>query len=217
MVHSPPRSSFPSPASRAFLAIRTSECLMTMSDSIYRPFERMIRPLDIPYRRYRARPIRFSCTSSGCSRRNHRDGADLDDGGGRQPDDHLGAFRHRRRGHVSRRRAICRTAIHPTGRLAFLIFPFCRRLLHYQYSELAHDRHQPADRHPVAGAQGGGTAGSLLLHDLFAGQVASRLNQVAQAVQQQILIAFQTAPRFCCRLSARSSCFFPCRGNWPCR
>ncbi|MBT9370405.1 ABC transporter ATP-binding protein [Rhizobium sp. CSW-27] len=33
-------------------------------------------------------------------------------------------------------------------------------------------------------------------HDLFAGQVASRLNQVADAVQQQILIAFQTAPRF---------------------
>lgn len=33
-------------------------------------------------------------------------------------------------------------------------------------------------------------------HDLFAGQVASRLGQVANAVQQQILIAFQTAPRF---------------------
>lgn len=33
-------------------------------------------------------------------------------------------------------------------------------------------------------------------HDLFAGQVASRLNQVANAVQQQILILFQTAPRF---------------------
>ncbi|MBX5009519.1 ABC transporter ATP-binding protein [Rhizobium lentis] len=33
-------------------------------------------------------------------------------------------------------------------------------------------------------------------HDLFAGQVASRLGQVANAVQQQILIGFQTAPRF---------------------
>lgn len=33
-------------------------------------------------------------------------------------------------------------------------------------------------------------------HDLFAGQVASRLNQVAYAVQQQMLITFQTAPRF---------------------
>jgi ATP-binding cassette subfamily B protein/ATP-binding cassette subfamily B multidrug efflux pump len=33
-------------------------------------------------------------------------------------------------------------------------------------------------------------------HDLFAGQVASRLSQVANAVQQQILILFQTAPRF---------------------
>jgi ATP-binding cassette, subfamily B, multidrug efflux pump len=33
-------------------------------------------------------------------------------------------------------------------------------------------------------------------HDLFAGQVASRLGQVANAVQQQIVIVFQTAPRF---------------------
>lgn len=33
-------------------------------------------------------------------------------------------------------------------------------------------------------------------HDLFAGQVASRLNQVAGAVENQVLIAFQTAPRF---------------------
>ncbi|MGY5810987.1 ABC transporter ATP-binding protein [Rhizobium sp. LEGMi198b] len=33
-------------------------------------------------------------------------------------------------------------------------------------------------------------------HDLFAGQVASRLSQVASAVQQQIIAAFQTVPRF---------------------
>ena len=33
-------------------------------------------------------------------------------------------------------------------------------------------------------------------HDLFAGQVASRLQQVASAVQQQIIAAFQTIPRF---------------------
>ena len=33
-------------------------------------------------------------------------------------------------------------------------------------------------------------------HDLFAGQVASRLSQVANAAQQQILIGFQTVPRF---------------------
>ncbi|MBB6483610.1 ABC transporter ATP-binding protein [Rhizobium lusitanum] len=33
-------------------------------------------------------------------------------------------------------------------------------------------------------------------HDLFAGQVASRLSQVASAVQQQIIIGFQTIPRF---------------------
>ncbi|WFU05641.1 ABC transporter ATP-binding protein (plasmid) [Rhizobium sp. CB3171] len=33
-------------------------------------------------------------------------------------------------------------------------------------------------------------------HDLFAGQVASRLSQVASAVQQQIITAFQWVPRF---------------------
>ncbi|MGI2031484.1 ABC transporter ATP-binding protein [Rhizobium panacihumi] len=33
-------------------------------------------------------------------------------------------------------------------------------------------------------------------HDLFAGQVASRLSQVASAVQQQLIIAFQTVPHF---------------------
>ena len=33
-------------------------------------------------------------------------------------------------------------------------------------------------------------------HDLFAGQVASRLLQVASAVQQQIIAAFQSIPRF---------------------
>jgi ATP-binding cassette, subfamily B, multidrug efflux pump len=33
-------------------------------------------------------------------------------------------------------------------------------------------------------------------HDLFAGQVASRLSQVASAVQQQIIAAFQFIPRF---------------------
>jgi ATP-binding cassette, subfamily B, multidrug efflux pump len=33
-------------------------------------------------------------------------------------------------------------------------------------------------------------------HDLFAGQVASRLSQVASAVQQQVIAAFQSIPRF---------------------
>src|SRR3954451_21962591 len=33
-------------------------------------------------------------------------------------------------------------------------------------------------------------------HELFAGQVASRLSQVSSAVQQQIIAAFQSIPRF---------------------
>lgn len=37
-------------------------------------------------------------------------------------------------------------------------------------------------------------------HDLFAGQVASRLSQVASAVQQQIIAAFQLMPRFLLQL-----------------
>ncbi|NKK76289.1 ABC transporter ATP-binding protein [Rhizobium leguminosarum] len=37
-------------------------------------------------------------------------------------------------------------------------------------------------------------------HDLYAGQVASRLSQVASAVQQQIIAAFQSIPRFVMQL-----------------
>lgn len=37
-------------------------------------------------------------------------------------------------------------------------------------------------------------------HDLFAGQVASRLQQVSSAVQQQIIAAFQVVPRFLLQL-----------------
>ncbi|MFN7023242.1 MAG: ABC transporter ATP-binding protein [Pseudorhizobium sp.] len=37
-------------------------------------------------------------------------------------------------------------------------------------------------------------------HELFAGQVASRLQQVASAVQQQIIAAFQSIPRFLMQL-----------------
>jgi ATP-binding cassette, subfamily B, multidrug efflux pump len=37
-------------------------------------------------------------------------------------------------------------------------------------------------------------------HDLYAGQVASRLQQVASAVQQQIIAAFQSIPRFLLQL-----------------
>jgi len=37
-------------------------------------------------------------------------------------------------------------------------------------------------------------------HDLFAGQVSSRLQQVAAAVQQQIIAAFQSIPRFAVQL-----------------
>ncbi|MFT4183408.1 MAG: ABC transporter ATP-binding protein [Rhizobium sp.] len=37
-------------------------------------------------------------------------------------------------------------------------------------------------------------------HDLFAGQVSSRLQQVSSAVQQQILAAFQSIPRFLMQL-----------------
>jgi len=38
-------------------------------------------------------------------------------------------------------------------------------------------------------------------HGLYAGQVASRLSQVASAVQQQIIAAFQTVPRFLLQLA----------------
>jgi ATP-binding cassette subfamily B multidrug efflux pump len=54
-------------------------------------------------------------------------------------------------------------------------------------------------------------------HDLFAGQVASRLSQVASAVQQQIIAAFQSIPRFVLQMVGSVSCSPAFLGNSPYR
>jgi ATP-binding cassette subfamily B protein/ATP-binding cassette subfamily B multidrug efflux pump len=49
-------------------------------------------------------------------------------------------------------------------------------------------------------------------HELFAGQVASRLQQVSSAVQQQIIAAFQTIPRFLLQMAG--SVVLLCALSW---
>jgi ATP-binding cassette, subfamily B, multidrug efflux pump len=60
------------------------------------------------------------------------------------------------------------------------------------------------------GSQACRAAGFFL--DLFAGQVASSLPQVASAVQQQIIAALQSIPRFCYRWSTRNPAQQPVLG-----
>ena len=55
-------------------------------------------------------------------------------------------------------------------------------------------------------------------HDLFAGQVASRISQVASAVQQQIVVAFYKIPLFLVQFVGSLVCSAPFPGRWrfPC-
>lgn len=172
---------------------------MTMSDSIYRPFERMIRPLDIPYRpmpsegpipvllhfirMFRGAIIAMALTSMMVEAVNLTiiwglsvivDGVTS-----------LGVEQF-----VEQRYILL-------AGLAFLIFPVLP-IAFYVTNIL--NSHTIGISLPIAIQWQGHKAVERqdlsFFHDLFAGQVASRLNQVAQAVQQQILITFQTAPRF---------------------
>lgn len=172
---------------------------MTISDSIYRPFERMIRPLEIPYRpmpsrgplsvlfhfirMFRGAIIAMALTSMMVEAINLSIIWGLSvivDGVTSQG---VEAF-------VDRRFWLL-------AGLAFLIFPVLPIAFYITNILNSHtigislpiaiqwQGHKAVERQDLA-----------FFHDLFAGQVASRLNQVANAVQQQILIAFQTAPRF---------------------
>ncbi|MGE6743085.1 ABC transporter ATP-binding protein [Allorhizobium pseudoryzae] len=172
---------------------------MTISDAVYRPFERMIRPLDIPYRpmpdkgplavllhfirMFRGAIFFMALTSMMVEAVNLTiiwglsvivDGVTS-----------LGVetFVEQRAGLLAG--------------LALLIFPVLPVTFYITNILNSHtigislpiaiqwQGHKAVERQDLS-----------FFHDLFAGQVASRLNQVANAVQQQILIAFQTAPRF---------------------
>ena len=172
---------------------------MSISDAIYRPFETLIRPLDIPYqplptsgpvavllhfiRMFRGVVIAMALTSMAVEAINLTIIWGLSvivDGVATQG---VALF-------VENRFWLL-------AFLAFLIFPV---MPVFFYITNILNSHTIGISLPIAIQWQGHKAiegqDLAFFHDLFAGQVASRLGQVANAVQQQILIAFQTAPRF---------------------
>ncbi|MGO6818655.1 ABC transporter ATP-binding protein [Rhizobium brockwellii] len=172
---------------------------MSISDAIYRPFETLIRPLDIPYRpmptkgpvavllhfiaMFRGVVITMALTSMAIEAINLTIiwalSVIVD-----------GVTTHGVELFVDNNFRLLAV-------LAFLLFPVMPVLFYITNILNSHtigislpvaiqwQGHKAVERQDLA-----------FFHDLFAGQVASRLGQVANAVQQQILIAFQTAPRF---------------------
>ncbi|HEV7308119.1 ABC transporter ATP-binding protein [Ensifer sp.] len=172
---------------------------MSISDAIYRPFERLIRPLDIPYRpfptdgpvtvllhfigMFRGVVIAMALTSMAVEAINLTIIWGLSvivDGVATQGVEQFVASR-----------------FWLLAFLAVLIFPVMP-IVFYVTNIL--NSHTIGISIPVAVQWQGHKAierqDLAFFHELFAGQVASRLGQVANAVQQQILVAFQTAPRF---------------------
>ncbi|MGR9077097.1 ABC transporter ATP-binding protein [Rhizobium leguminosarum] len=172
---------------------------MSISDAIYRPFETLIRPLDIPYRpmptkgpvavlihfiaMFRGVIITMALTSMAIEAINLTIIWGLSvivDGVTTQGVE-----------------LFVDSNLRLLAVLAFLLFPVMPILFYITNILNSHtigislpvaiqwQGHKAVERQDLA-----------FFHDLFAGQVASRLGQVANAVQQQILIAFQTAPRF---------------------
>ncbi|MCZ3375988.1 ABC transporter ATP-binding protein [Rhizobium sp. AG207R] len=172
---------------------------MSISDKIYRPFERLIRPLDIPYRplpskgpwtvllhfvlMFRGILITLAlCTMAievmsltivwGLSV--------IVDGVTQQG---AAAFLHNDR-----------MLLIFLGLMLFPCIPIGSFLVNTLNSHtlgigmpaaIQWQGHRAVERQDLA-----------FFHDLYAGQVASRLQQVASAVQQQVVSAFQSIPRF---------------------
>ncbi|ATU94256.1 ABC transporter ATP-binding protein [Phyllobacterium zundukense] len=172
---------------------------MSISDAIYRPFERLIRPLDIPYQplpskgpvavllhfisMFRGVLIALALSSMAIEAINLAIVWGLSvivDGVTQQ-----GAS------------AFLQNEWPLLTFLGFLIFPampvasFLLNTLNSHTlgvgmpAAIQWQGHKAVERQDLA-----------FFHDLFAGQVASRLSQVASAVQQQIIAAFQSIPRF---------------------
>ncbi|MET3857353.1 ABC transporter ATP-binding protein [Rhizobium sp. OAE497] len=177
---------------------------MSISDTIYRPFERLIRPLDIPYRPLPAkgpvtvllhfiamfRGVLFSLAGASMA----MEAINLSvvwglsvivDG-------------------VTQKGAVAfledeRLLLTFLGLLIFPAMPVASFLVNTFTSHtlgigmpaaIQWQGHKAVERQDLA-----------FFHDLYAGQVASRLSQVASAVQQQIIAAFQTVPRFLLQLA----------------
>ncbi len=172
---------------------------MSISDAIYRPFEKLIRPLDIPYRplpskgpvavllhfisMFRGVLIGLALSSVTMEAINLTIVWGLSvivDGVTQQ-----GAS------------AFLRNEWPLLAFLGLLIFPampIASFLLNTLTSHtlgigmpaaIQWQGHKAVERQDLA-----------FFHDLYAGQVASRLQQVASAVQQQIIASFQSIPRF---------------------
>lgn len=176
---------------------------MSISDAIYRPFENLIRPLDIPYRplpsegpvavllhfisMFRGVLIALALSSMA------REAINLTivwglsvivDGVTQQG---ASAFLHNEW-----------PLLTFLGLLIFPAMPVASFLLNTLTSHtlgvgmpaaIQWQGHKAVERQDLA-----------FFHDLYAGQVASRLQQVASAVQQQIIAAFQSIPRFLLQL-----------------
>jgi ATP-binding cassette subfamily B multidrug efflux pump len=172
---------------------------MSISDAIYRPFETLIRPLDIPYRPLPSKgPIAVlfhfismfrwvlialalvSMTTEAINLAIIWGLSVIVDGVTAQG---AHAFLHGEW-----------PLLAFLGLLIFPVYPIASFLLNTLQSHtlsvgmptaIQWQGHKAVERQDLA-----------FFHDLFAGQVSSRLSQVASAVQQQIIAAFQTIPRF---------------------
>lgn len=172
---------------------------MSISDAIYRPFETLIRPLDIPYRplpskgpatvllhfisMFRGVLIALALSSMAIEAINLTIVWGLSvivDGVSQNG---ASAFLHSEW-----------PLLTFLGLLIFPAMPVASFLLNTLNSHtlgvgmpaaIQWQGHKAVERQDLA-----------FFHDLFAGQVASRLSQVSSAVQQQIIAAFQSIPRF---------------------
>ncbi|MBB3655614.1 ATP-binding cassette subfamily B protein/ATP-binding cassette subfamily B multidrug efflux pump [Rhizobium sp. BK650] len=176
---------------------------MSISDAIYRPFETLIRPLDIPYRplpskgpvtvllhfisMFRGVLIALALSSMAFEAVNLTIVWGLSvivDGVTQQG---AAAFLHHEW-----------PLLTILGLLIFPVMPILSFMLNTLQSHtlgvgmpaaIQWQGHKAVERQDLA-----------FFHDLYAGQVASRLQQVSSAVQSQISAAFQTVPRFLLQL-----------------
>lgn len=172
---------------------------MSISDAIYRPFEKLIRPLDIPYRplpskgpvtvllhfisMFRAVLIALALAAMAVEAINLTIVWGLS----------VVVDSVSQKGAANFLRAEW-PLLTFLGLLLFPGLPIASFLLNTLQSHtlsvampvaIQWQGHKAVERQDIA-----------FFHDLFAGQVVSRLSQVASAVQQQIIAAFQTIPRF---------------------
>ncbi|MBY3261166.1 ABC transporter ATP-binding protein [Rhizobium laguerreae] len=172
---------------------------MSISDAIYRPFESLIRPLDIPYRPLPSKGpvavlLHFISTFRGvlivvtlCTMANEAMNLSIVWGLSVIVDG------------VTQQGASAFLAsewplLTFLGLLLFPAIPIASFLVNTLTSHtlgigmpaaIQWQGHKAVERQDLG-----------FFHDLYAGQVASRLQQVASAVQQQLISAFQSIPRF---------------------